>query len=151
MRTTKALCSLLSAKACRDLNLVGAQGLVYDDLDTAARTLTADISEEDVRKMFRLKIESIENALRSHGEKPAMSKENVRLAKAAYSVALESALERQTPQMRERFEKTMASLEGSTDEDVCDAFGIIYSAILDTVHEDPEGNVLKAFFTGKLL
>ena len=73
MRTTKALCSRLSAKACRDLNLVGAQGLAYDDLDAAARTLTADMSEEDVRKMFRLKIESIENALRSHGEKPAMS------------------------------------------------------------------------------
>lgn len=151
MRTTKALCGRLSAKACRDLNLVGAQGLAYDDLDTAARTLTADMSEEDVRKMFRLKIESIENALRSHGEKPAMSEENVRLARAAYSVALEAALERQTPQMRERFEKTMANLDGSTDEDVCDAFGIIYSAILDTVPEDPEGNVLKAFFTGKLL
>ena len=52
--------------------------------------------------------------------------------------------------MRERFEKTMANLEGSTDGDVCDAFGIIYGAILDTVPEDPEGNVLKAFFTGKL-
>ena len=129
---------------------MGAQGLAYDDLDTAARTLTADMSEEDVRKMFRLKIESIENALRSHGEKPAMSEENVRLARAAYSVALEAALERQTPQMRERFEKTMANLEGSTDGDVCDAFGIIYGAILDTVPEDPEGNVLKAFFTGKL-
>ena len=73
MRTTKALCSRLSAKACRDLNLVGAQGLAYDDMDAAARTLTADMSEEDVRKMFRLKIESIENALRSHGEKPALS------------------------------------------------------------------------------
>lgn len=35
--------------------------------------ITAGMSEEDVRKMFRLKIESIENALRSHGEKPAMS------------------------------------------------------------------------------
>lgn len=150
MRTTKALCGRLSAKACRDLNLVGAQGLAYDDLDAAARTLTADMSEEDVRKMFRLKIESIENALRSHGEKPAMSEENVRLARAAYSVALEAALERQTPQMRERFEKTMANLEGSTDGDVCDAFGIIYGAILDTVPEDPEGNVLKSFFTGKL-
>ena len=147
MRTTKALCGRLSAKACRDLNLVGAQGLAYDDLDAAARTLTADMSEEDVRKMFRLKIESIENALRSHGEKPAMSEENVRLARAAYSVALEAALERQTPQMRERFEKAMANLEGSTD---CDAFGIIYGAILDTVPEDPEGNVLKSFFTGKL-
>lgn len=84
MRTTKALCGRLSAKACRDLNLVGAQGLAYDDLDAAARTLTADMSEEDVRKMFRLKIENIENALRSHGEKPAMSEENVRLARAAY-------------------------------------------------------------------
>ena len=36
------------------------------------------------------------------------------------------------------------------DGDVCAAFGIIYGAILDTVPEDPEGNVLKAFFTGKL-
>ncbi|MFR4644097.1 MAG: hypothetical protein ACLT65_10975 [Sutterella wadsworthensis] len=52
--------------------------------------------------------------------------------------------------MRERFEKAMANLEGSTDGDVCDAFGIIYGAILDTVPEDPEGNVLKSFFTGKL-
>ena len=52
--------------------------------------------------------------------------------------------------MRERFEKTMANLDGSTDGDVCAAFGIIYGAILDTVPEDPEGNVLKAFFTGKL-
>lgn len=44
----------------------------------------------------------------------------------------------------------MANLEGSTDGDVSDAFGIIYGAILDTVPEDPEGNVLKSFFTGKL-
>lgn len=57
MRTTKALCGRLSAKACRDLNLVGAQGLAYDDLDAAARTLTADHErrgrEEDVQAQDR--------------------------------------------------------------------------------------------------
>lgn len=79
-----------------------------------------------------------------------MSEENVRLARAAYSVALEAALERQTPQMRERFEKTMANLDGSTDEDVCDAFGIIYSAILDTVPEDPEGKRPQGLLHGQV-
>lgn len=149
MRTTRALCDRLSAKACRDLNLSGAQALSYDDLDAAAKSLARNMSEKDVRTMFEFKLECIENALKD--KKPEMTPENVKKARAAYSAALEASLRKENADVRERFSGTVANMSAASDEAVCEAFRIIYGAILETTKDDPEGNVLRAFYTGKLL
>ncbi len=149
MRTTRALCERLPAKACRDLNLSGAQALSYDDLDAAAKSLARNMTEKDMRKMFEFKLECIENAL--EGRKPEMTPENVREARAAYSSALNAALRKENADVRERFRRTVANMSAASDEAVCEAFRIIYGAILETTKDDPEGNVLRAFYTGKLL
>ena len=99
--------------------------------------------------MFEFKLECIENAL--EGRKPEMTPENVREARAAYSAALNAALRKEKADVRERFRRTVANMSAASDEAVCEAFRILYGAILETTKDDPEGNVLRAFYTGKLL